>query len=156
MKRLSLTTFIVILMLALFSSCKQGIPFFGKNKKQVDTMALWLERQEIIRVADSLKMVQEAQLALELARQDSIRLAEEARRASKYHMIVGSFYVPENARNWADVFRQRGYNVQILQMKGSRFQLVSAESFSSLNAAFNKLWNYQESIMPDAWIYIDE
>jgi len=116
MRHLSSTAFIVILLFVLFPSCKQVNDLFGKKKK-AEAAALQQARLDSIRVADSLKMVQDALLAREWARQDSIRFAEEARLASKYHIIVGSFYTPVYARNWVEVFRQRGYNAQILQMR---------------------------------------
>ena len=78
-------------------------------------------------------------MALEYARQDSIRLAEEAKMTFKYHIIVGSFITPEYARNFADEFRNKGYNVKILQMPGGRFELVSAEAFDRLRPAIDKL-----------------
>lgn len=155
MRRLSSVAFFVILLLVVFPSCKKGIPFFGKKQKQADTTELWLEKQRAARVADSLKKVQEAQLAIDLARQDSIRLVEAAKQAAKYHMIVGSFYTPEYARSWAEVFRQRGYNAQILKMRDSQFELVSAEAFSNLTDAYSKLYEYQANMI-EAWIYINE
>ncbi|MDR2888032.1 MAG: hypothetical protein LBV26_08570 [Bacteroidales bacterium] len=153
MRCLSVTVFVVVLSLVAFPSCKNGL--FGKKKAAAAAAAMYA-RQDSIRIADSLKKVQDALLAREQAMSDSIRLANEARLASKYHIIVGSFYTPEYAKNWAEEYRKQGYNVQILQMQGSRFELVSAESFSSFRPAFNRMLEYQESIMPDAWIYINE
>ena len=161
MKYLFSATFI-ILSLVLFSSCQQIQinDLFGKKKKAAAVAAALQQQtrqQDSIRVADSLRRAQDALLAREQARQDSIRYAEEtARTASRYHVIVGSFYTPEYARNWLEVFRGQGYNAQILQMRGSRFELVSAESFSDLRSAFNRLLDYQEYIIPEAWIYINE
>ena len=129
---------------------------FGKKKKAAAAAAIQQARLDSIRVADSLKRAQDVLLARERSRQDSIRYAEEARSASKYHIIVGSFYTPEYARNWIEVFKEQGYNARILQMKGSRFELVSVESFADFRTTFNKLLNYQENVMPDAWIYVDE
>ena len=156
MRYLSSTAFVIVLLLVLLPSCQQMSGMFNKKKKQAEYAAVLKAKQDSIRVADSLKQAQAALLALEQARQDSIRFAEEARTASKYHMIVGSFYTPEYARNWAEIFRQRNYNVQVLKMRGSTFELVSAEAFSSLRSAYNRLQYYQENVMPDAWIYIDE
>ena len=155
MRYLCSAAFIAILLLALFPSCKQVNDLFGKKKK-AQIAAIQQARLDSIRVVDSLKRAQDALLARERAQQDSIRYAEDARLSSKYHIIVGSFYTPEYARNWAQEYRQKGYNVQILQMKSSRFELVSSESFPTLRAAANKLREYQMNIMPDAWIYINE
>ena len=156
MRHLSSLAFIVIFLFVLFPSCKQVNDLFGKKKKAQVAAAIEQARLDSIRVVDSLKRAQDVLLALERDRENSIRLAEEARLASKYHIIVGSFYTPEYARNWVEVFKNQSYNAQILKMRGSRFELVSAESFSDFRTAFNKLLVMQENIIPDAWIYIDE
>jgi hypothetical protein len=142
------------MLVTVLPSCKKIGKLFGK--KEVDTTGVWLARLDSIRMADSMRRAQEELMAIEAARQDSIRLAEEARLASKYHIIVGSFYTPEYARTQAEEYRKKGYNVRILQMKGSKFELVSAEAFNQFRPAVNKLLDYQENIMPDAWLYIDK
>ncbi len=153
MRHLSAFVFVLIMVLVISPSCKKRGGLFGRKK--ADTTGVWLARQDSIRVADSIRKAQEALLAIENARQDSIRLAEEAKLAFKYHIIVGSFVTPEYARNFADEYRSKGYNVRLLQMKGSRFELVSAEAFDQFRPAVNKLADYQANIMPDAWLYID-
>jgi len=154
MKHLSFAVFVIILSFVLLPSCDL---FCEQNKDDTSELEMQQARLDSIRVSDSLKKEQDALLALELARHDSIRLADEARLASKYHIIVGSFYIPENAKRWAEEYKRRGYvNAQILQKKGSMFELVSAESFSSLSAAQKKLREFTNYIMPDAWIYINE
>ena len=159
MKYFSFAAFVAILLLVLFPSCKQMGDLFGGKKKAQAAAAIAMQqaRMDSARVADSLKRAQDALVALEMANQESARLAEEAARlASKYHIIVGSFYTSEYAVSWANEYRQQGYNVQIVQMRGSRFELVSAESFSNFRSAFNRLLEIQEYTMPDAWIYINE
>ena len=150
-------TFAIIIALVLFPSCDKikNLGLFGnkKAKKAMEDTRI-ARRQDSIRVADSLKKAQAELQAIEQARQNELRLADEAARASKYHIIVGSFYTPEYAKGWAEEYRSKGYNVQILKMKNSTFELVSAESFPTLSAAYNKLYNYQDNIMPDAWVYV--
>ena len=149
MRHLFLAVFVTILSFVLLTSCDL---FCEKNKVDTTELVMQQARLDSIRVADSLKRVQEAQV-----RQDSIRVAEEARLASKYHIIVGSFYTPEYAKNWAEEYRRRGYNnTRILQKRGSLFELVSAESFSDRSSALKRLREFHTYIMPDAWIYIDE
>lgn len=141
-------------MVLVFSpSCNKIGGWFGKKK--ADTTGLWFAHQDSLRIAESLRKAQEALQALESARLDSIRLADEARQAFKYHIIVGSFYTPEYARDLAAEYKNKGYNVRILKMKGGRFELVSAEAFSSFRTAVNKLHDYQEDVVLDAWMYID-
>jgi len=153
MRHLSAILLVLIVVLVVTPSCKKRGGLFGKKK--ADTTGIWLARMENQRVGDSIRKAQEALMALENARLDSIRLSEEAEMANKYHIIVGSFYTPEYARSLAEEYKTKGYNVKILQMKGSRFELVSAESFENFRNAFNKLQDYQANIMPDAWLYID-
>jgi hypothetical protein len=153
MRHLSALLFVLIVALVVTPSCKKRGGLFGKKK--ADTTGIWLARMENQRLGDSIRNAQEALMALENARLDSIRLAEEAEMAYKYHIIVGSFYTPEYARSLAEEYKTKGYNVMILQMKGSRFELVSAESFENFRNAYNKLQDYQANIMPDAWLYID-
>ncbi len=153
MRHLSAVLFVLIMILVFSPSCKKIGGWFGKKK--VDTTGVWLARQDSLRIVDSIRKAQEALQALENARLDSIRLAEEAKLAFKYHIIVGSFYTPEYARDLADEYKNKGYNVRILKMKGSRFELVSAEAFDSFRPAINKLRDYQENIVLDAWLYID-
>ena len=119
-------------------------------------MAEWQAKQDSIRVADSIKRVQERLLAIENERLDSIRLANEQQLtlASKYNIIVGSFITPEYARAWAEEYRNRGYEAQIIGVEGSRFELVSAESHESVSRAITRLHQFQDTVEIDAWIYI--
>jgi hypothetical protein len=61
-----------------------------------------------IRVADSLKRVQNRLKAMEEARLDSIKLAEEERMLletrQKYNIVVGSFLNHDNAVKWLEEY----------------------------------------------------
>jgi hypothetical protein len=150
-----LPVILLIVFITILPSCK----FFrekGLFNKKARTLAILKAEQDSIRVADSVRKVQEKFFALENARLDSIRLADEERLslASKYNIIVGSFITPEYARAWADVYSKRGYNTNIIRMEGSRFELVSAEAHENLRKAFNRLKQFQDTVEVDAWIYI--
>lgn len=122
-------------------------------------MAVWQAKQENLRIADSINKVQERLQALESARLDSIRISDEQRLAwestNKYNIIVGSFITPEYAKAYAEVYRNRGYNTRILKMKGSRFELVSAEAHESIRKAISRLKEFKDTVEIDAWIYIN-
>jgi hypothetical protein len=152
-----ISAIIIMLLLVSASSCEflrsKGI--IGKRER---TLASLLAQQDSIRVADSIRNIQEQLLALENAKLDSVRLADEARLAeensSRYNIIVGSFITPEYAAGLADVYRQRGYDTKIIRMDGSRFELVAAESHKDLQQAISRLRNFQDTIVMDAWLYI--
>jgi hypothetical protein len=149
-----LTLLVLIILLAAMPSCKffKGKKLFGKK---ADTMVVWQARQDSLRLADSLNKVNERLKAIENARLDSIRLADEERLAlaSKYNIIVGAFITPEYARAWLEEYRSRGYDAKLIPMEGSRFELVSAEAYDKVGKAIKRLNQFQDTIQIDAWIY---
>jgi hypothetical protein len=150
-----LTPLLLIIILVCVPSCKffKGKKLFGKKDA---VMAEYMAKQDSIRVADSLRKVQERLLAIETARLDSIRIIDENRKAlaSKYNIIVGSFITPQYARAWSDEYHNRGYDAQIIKMEGTSFELVSAETHESLRKAAVRLRQFQDTVQIDAWIYI--
>ncbi len=151
-----LTAFILILLLATLSGCKyfKGKKLFGKKARETEILKA---RQDSIRVADSIMKVLERLKAIEEARLDSIRLAEETRAwelKNKYNIIVGSFITPEYARNHAETYRQNGYDSRIIKMEGGRFDLVSAEAHESFRKAVARLQQFQDTVEIGAWLYI--
>jgi hypothetical protein len=154
-----LTALILVLLLITLPGCKyfKGKKLFGKKKAH--ERELLQARQDSIRIADSLRKVEERLKAIEEARLDSIRLAEEEKRAlelkNKYNIIVGSFITPEYARNFAETYRQNGYDAtKIIKMEGGRFDLVSAEAYESFRQAVERLHYFQENIEIGAWLYV--
>lgn len=150
-----LTALLLISSLLLFPSCKylkQNV--FGKKaREQAELKAM----QDSIRTADSLKKVREREaIALENARLDSIRIAEEKRKAdeTKYNIIVGGFVTPEYARILSEEYAGSGYNVRLIKPEGSRFELVSLEGHRSLSTARTRLEQFRDTVQLDSWIYI--
>jgi len=88
---------LITLLLVFFPSCKnireRGL--FGKKAK---TLEILRAQQDSIRVADSLKRVENRLRAIEEARLDSLIQAEQERAAdearNKYNIIVGSVLTP--------------------------------------------------------------
>jgi hypothetical protein len=154
-----LAAIILTLLITVTPSCKyfKHNGLFGRKAK---AEAALRAQQDSIRVADSINAVQKHLLALENARLDSVRSAEEARVAfekkNRYNIIVGSFITPEYAKSLSDSYRQEGYNPQILKMEGSNFELVSAESHENFLKAVSRLRQFQDTVVIDAWMYIRE
>jgi hypothetical protein len=151
MKKIVIPSILVLLMF-IVPSCK----FFNRVSKK-EALAIEQRRIDSIRVADSIKSAQERLMAMELARQDSIRLAEEQlayERSFKYNIIVGSFITPEYATNYAAEFRDLGYDPKIISMAGTPFNLVAAERFQNFSQAVSRLQQFQDTVTFDAWLYI--
>jgi len=146
---------LVIILLATASSCKyfKGKKLFGHK---ADTMIVWRARQDSLRVADSLKLVREQLQAIENARLDAIRVAEEKaawEKKNKFSIIVGSFLTHDYAQKLADAYRQKGFETRIIKIGNSRFELVSAESTDNYRKAISRLKFYQGNEEVDSWIY---
>ena len=157
MRQLSAVVFLLLLTVAPSCNYFKNRGLFGKKAKTLEALRA---QQDSVRVADSVRLVEEKLLAIENAKLDSIRLEEQARqtaaRQSKYNIIVGSFITPEYARDYAESYRQQGYNAEILKMTGSDFELVCAESHASLRKAISRLKQFQDTVEMDSWIYIRE
>jgi hypothetical protein len=155
MKHFSTLLFIAILVFS--PSCKnireRGL--FGKKAKALEMLKA---RQDSIRVADSLKRVENRLRALEEARLDSIRVAEEERQAyearNKYNIIVGAFVIQENANAWANEYRKLGYDTRVIKMDNSKFDLVVAESYERFSKAIKRLEQFQDTVDIDTWLYV--
>ena len=128
---------------------------FGRKGKK---LAVLLAQQDSIRVADSLKRVQNRLKAMEEARLDSIKLAEEERMLletrQKYNIVVGSFLNHDNAVKWLEEYRNQGFDPEIIQMHDSGFELVVAESFERFSTAAVRLDYFQDEIDIDSWLFI--
>lgn len=150
--------FIMIIMLASATSCKfiRKKGWFGTGK--ADTMLVWQQQQESRRVADSISRVRQALEARERARIDSLNRIEQERlqyeARFRYHIVVGSFITPEYARAFNEHMKREGFNSQIVQRPGSRFEFVAAEVHDNLRTAVDRLMQYRDTVVVDAWIYI--
>lgn len=116
-------------------------------------------RQDSIRVADSLKKIENRIKALEEARLDSIRLAEEEKQSwehrYRYNIIVGGFLTPEFARQWAEEHLRMGFaDTRIIRPEGSDFDLVSVEAHENYNRALIRLEQFRDTVNLDSWLYI--
>jgi Fe-S oxidoreductase len=147
---------ILVILLIITPSCK----FLKKMKlfrKKPDITAIWQAKQDSIRVADSIQQVQARLMAIENARLDSIRAVEQQVALAnkfRYNIIVGSFITPQYARDLVEVYKKRGYDPQILEVEGSRFELVVAEAYGNFRKAVKRLEQFQDTVEFEAWMYI--
>lgn len=80
------------------------------------------------------------------------RLEIQMKKASSctYHVIVGSFSVPENAVNFTSDLQSKGYSAQ--QIPGSALTYVSAACFDSREAANSSISQISSDLGVGAWI----
>jgi hypothetical protein len=151
-----LTIFFIIGFLFVLPSCK----YFkgGLFRKKADAMLIMKAREDSTRVADSIEKVQLLLQEMEQAKADSVKQTGKELNSSesinKFNIIVGSFLTPEYAKALKEVYRSKGYDPKIITMDGSNFELVSAESYDSFDKAFSRLKQFQDTILPESWLYI--
>jgi hypothetical protein len=151
-----LAAFLFIMLMVLLPSCK-FLREKGLIGKKAHKMAVLLAQQDSIRVADSIKKVQNRLLAIEKARLDSVKLEQdriEWESKNKYNIILGSFITPDYARKFSADLTQKGYNTKIIKLEGTNFEMVSAEAHESFRNAVNRLKQFQDTVAIDAWLYI--
>lgn len=154
MKKISIGFVIIVFMLT--GSCKfiRQKGWFGTGK---DTMALYQQRMDSIRVADSLKRIEEEQQRLEQAFLDSVQQAEEEQRfleeQYRYHIIVGGFITPEYADDYAAYYASEGFQPQILTAENG-FDLISVMDLDNLAEARRMVENFRDTVDIDTWLYI--
>jgi hypothetical protein len=152
-----LSAILLIGLLIILPSCKyfKGGSLFGRKAR---TMAIMKAHDDSIRVADSIRKVQDRLLAIELARIDSVKKADEERLSwearHKYNIIVGSFVTPEYAKGLTEEYRKQGYDPKILKMKGTQFELVAVETHESFIKAVSRLKEFQDTVQFEAWMYV--
>jgi len=149
---------VVIALLIVFPSCK-FLRSKGLFNKKADVLAEWQAKQDSTRIADSIKQVQAQLIAIEIenARLDSVRQAEETLALGnryKYKIIVGSFITPQYAIDYAEFYRAQGYDANIIKMEGTSFELVEAEAHESFSKALERLYQFQDTVDIDTWMYI--
>lgn len=69
-----------------------------------------------------------------------------------YYLIVGSFKTPQYAEDYSAKVKEMGYNTQIV-MAGT-WNLVSAETYSSVREAIKGLDLVRTNVTVNAWIYV--
>lgn len=104
-----------------------------KNKDMEDKLAL------------ARMQLDEAMLKLSACEEDA---------KSKVHIITGSFKVSAYADEYSAVMKNSGYEGNIIPGPYN-FQLVTASSHESINAALNALAPIRENVILTAWIYIE-
>jgi cell division protein FtsN len=151
--------FIIILLTVtlILGGCdfvKKVNPFASK----VDTMELYLQRQDSIRRAELL-MRQQEEARREQARADSIQRVREAEaerlRAQKYHLIVGAFKTPAYADDFHKKMIAEGHDSRII-LAENNFHLVTIKSLDNYRTAVNEWRDLRNQGEHLVWLYIRE
>ena len=156
--------FILLLFVFLVSmtGCEWiGTTFLGRpSKAELAQMAAAAEQHR----RDSIAEVERAQLAaLEMMRQmaaDSLdhltvvsTTADVPLQGERFHVVLGSFKVPENATRFLARLEQEGFKPQKFQLNG--FECISAVSYRTRDEAYTELYRIMsyDYCPEDFWVY---
>ncbi len=143
----------LLLMALVVSSC--GL--FQKpsmSQEQIDAMVA--ENQALKNQISNSKDLED-QLALARMQLDDALLklsACEESAKSRVHIIVGAFKNNSYAEEYSATIKEMGLDGTIMSGPYS-FNLVSASSHESLQAALNNLESIRQSVIETAWIYLE-
>jgi len=145
-----------LIFIAALPSCRY-LKKTGLFGRKADKTAILQARQDSIRIADSARKARENILALQKAKLDSVQKADAEKAkagTSRFNIIVGSFQTPAYARNLAETYNKQGYRASIYKAEDIGFERVSAESHNNLRNAISRLKAFRDSVAVDAWIYV--
>jgi cell division protein FtsN len=143
----------IIVLALLVSSCS----IFQKpsmSQEQIDAMVA--ENQALKSQVTNSKDLED-KLALTRLQLDEAMLklanCEDATK-SKVHIIVGAFKTASYADEYSAKMKSQGYDGKIIAGPYS-FNLVTASSHESIQAALNALGPVRENVIQTAWIYME-
>ncbi len=150
MQKLTLFFFTVAVSISGCDFVEKVNPFTTK----VDTMELYLQRQDSIRSAELIRKQQEE------ARADSIRRAQETeveqvKTLNRYHLIVGAFKTPSYAMSFQEKILAQGHDSRII-LSDNNFHLVTIRSFDNYNSAVNEWRSIRSQGEHLVWLYIKD
>ncbi|HNR27262.1 MAG TPA: hypothetical protein PLR34_04275 [Bacteroidales bacterium] len=140
-----------IMLLGSLNSCdwirsRLGMPTSVELKQK---------KEQIIK--DSLdKLAREQEAArLEQFRLDSLaRIEAEKEALKRYHVVLGSFIMDNNAKRMMETLTRLGYQPKRLEFRNG-YSVISAYQSNSLSEAYNKMYTmFALDITPyDVWVY---
>ena len=143
----------IVLLSLIVSSCS----LFQKpsmSQEQIDAM---VAENSALKSQLTKSTDMEDQLAMARMQLDEAMLklsACEEGAKSKVHIITGAFKIGSNADDFSGVMKSSGYDGAIIPGPYN-FQLVTASSHETINAALNALAPIRENVILTAWIYIE-
>jgi cell division protein FtsN len=149
----------VIILTLLLAFTFSGCQFFERFKKDKpsDTLAVWEARQDSIKKAEVLrvKKIEEARRAKEKAIQDSLMRVREMESRNRFHVIIGSFKVPNNADEYQRQMAKMGFSDPKIVTSPNGFRMVSVGAYETYSKATNEILRINRSKEEpiEMWVY---
>lgn len=143
---------VLLAALVLFSGCDFFRSLVGKpTSEDLERMrqeAVEQERQRRQDSIDKTRAIALAQAEAEAAKQDQLA------GTGRYHVILGSFKVEDNAGKMDAMLKNNGYTPRVIKFNNG-FSAVSAASYDNYRDALKAMYDIMEfEYCPeDVWIY---
>jgi len=144
----------------LFTSCKDGVSFFGKAK-QTEAKILILEKENADLKAQ-LEAYDEQQMndILNIRSDYEKKLAVlqkqiesgNAKEYSGYFVVVGSFKNKKYADKYAAKIKEMGYEGNIVNGPNN-FYLVTSGTYTTLKTSLEPMRKAREILASEAWVF---
>ena len=143
----------IVLLSLIVSSCN----LFQKPSMTQENIDAMVAENSALKSQLTKSKDMEDQLAMARMQLDEAMLklsACEEGAKSKVHIITGAFKISSNANDFSGVMQSSGHDGNIIPGPYN-FNLVTASSHESINAALNALAPIRENVILTAWIYIE-
>jgi len=152
--------FVIIFALMAATGCdwvrgKMGM----ETSEDIIAAKLALERKAVeVHIKDSLERVYRDSLISSKAEEPVIDAGDMINNGDNYHLVVGSFLHYDNATGLVELLKRDGYGEAFWFDHSNGFRSVSAESYPTIQEAYNKMYEVLYSgkyinIIHEIWIY---
>jgi len=110
------------------------------------------DRSGLISLDQSIPTVPEEQMIVSTSNVSDQTVVKEALISSRYHIIGGAFRIFENAGNYVDALKRKGYAASIVDKNRHGLYVVSISGFGDKETAIAQLSRIRSSENPEAWL----
>jgi hypothetical protein len=110
------------------------------------------DRSGLISLNQTIPVPSDEQTVIPLELTSEPQVAEQEVISSHYHIIGGAFRIFENAGNYVDTLKKKGFAAYIVDKNRHGLYVVSIAGFGSKETAVAQLAQIRASENPDAWL----
>jgi hypothetical protein len=114
--------------------------------------AIIADRNGLILLDQSIPTVPEELISLSTPNVPEQKVVKDAAIPASYHIIGGAFRIFENAGNYVDALKRKGYPASIVDKNRYGLYVVSISGFGDKEIAIAQLSRIRSSENPEAWL----
>jgi hypothetical protein len=133
---------------------KESVKSAGMVFTEFNTVSssILADRSGLITLNQTIAVPIEVQTVIPTGNLSESQVNEDAATYSRFHIIGGAFRIFENAGNYVDTLKRKGYQASIVDKNRYGLYVVSISGFSNKETAVAQLAHIRSSENPDAWL----